>query len=166
MALRFHNTLTRTKEPFAPLVPGQVSMYNCGPTVYDYVHIGNLRAFLFADLLRRYLEYRGYEVRQVMNITDVGHMLNDDDAGEDRMEQGAKREQLTPQQVAEKYTRSFLEDMAKLGVREPLARPKATEYVPQMIAMIQTLLDKGYAYIANQSVYYDVSQFPEYGKLS
>lgn len=164
--IRFYNTLTRQLEDFEPLIPGQVSMYNCGPTVYDFVHIGNLRSFLFADILARYLEYRGYAVRQVMNITDVGHMLNDDEQGQDRMALASEREQAHPLQVAAKYTDHFLEDARRLRIREPLARPKATEYVPQMIAMVQTLLDKGFAYEVNGSVYFDVARFAEYGRLS
>ncbi|MEO7995157.1 MAG: cysteine--tRNA ligase [bacterium] len=164
--LQFQNTLTKRKEPFVPLVPGQVSIYNCGPTVYDYVHIGNLRAFLFADLLACYLEYRGFEVRQVMNITDVGHMVNDADTGEDKLEAAAKTQQVHPLEIARKYTEQFLEDVRRLEVREPLARPRATEYVPQMITTIQTLLDTGHAYIANGSVYYDITTCPDYGKLS
>lgn len=164
--LQFFNTLTRRKEPFTPLVPGVVSIYNCGPTVYDFVHIGNWRTFLFADLLVRYLEYRGFEVRQVMNITDVGHMLNDDEQGTDRMALASEREQLHPLQVAARYTDAFLADAALLDIHEPLARPKATEYVPQMIAMVQSLLDKGFAYEVNNSVYFDVSKFAAYGQLS
>ncbi|MCG3151181.1 MAG: Cysteine--tRNA ligase [bacterium] len=164
--LQFFNTLTRRKEPFTPLVPGVVSIYNCGPTVYDFVHIGNWRTFLFADLLVRYLEYRGFEVRQVMNITDVGHMLNDDEQGTDRMALASEREQLHPLQVAARYTEAFLADAALLDIHEPLARPKATDYVPQMIAMVESLLEKGFAYEVNNSVYFDVSKFAAYGQLS
>lgn len=164
--LQFYNTLTRQKEPFVPRIPGVVSVYNCGPTVYDYVHIGNWRSFMLADLLVRFLEFRGFEVRQVMNITDVGHMLNDDEQGTDRMALASEREQLHPLEVAARYTEAFLADAALLDIHEPLARPKATEYVPQMIAMVQTLIDKGYAYVVNHSVYFDVSKFADYGKLA
>ncbi len=169
MALRFYNTLTRKEEVFRPLKPGVVTMYNCGPTVYDYAHLGNFRTYLFADVLRRYLEWKGFRVRQVMNITDVGHMTVDEVAdarGEDKIEKKAREERKTPKEVADFYTRIFLEDWKKLRMREPEARPRATEYIEQMIGIIKTLIRNGHAYESNGSVYFHVPSFPDYGKLS
>lgn len=169
--LTFHvyNTLTREKVPFAPIEDGRVRMYNCGPTVYGRPHIGNYRSFLFADLLRRWLEYLGYQVDQVMNITDVGHLTDDDTAdagGDDKVEAQARREKRDPKEITEGYTAMFLEDMAALGVREPMARPKATEYIDEMVVMVEKLIERGHAYRVNGNVYFDVKSFPEYGRLS
>jgi cysteinyl-tRNA synthetase len=168
--LKLYNTLTQKKETFKPLEPGKVKMYNCGPTVYDYAHIGNLRAFIFADVLRRYLEYKGYEVRQIMNITDVGHLtedeLNQADSGEDKMLKAAKREKKTPQDIADFYTEKFFEDVEKLNLKKAHFYPKATAHIPQMIKLTQALLDKGLAYEKNGNVFYDVEKFKDYGKLS
>lgn len=164
--LTFHNTLTRQKEPFKPLKKGVVTMYNCGPTVYGNVHIGNLRSFVFADLLRRYLEFKRYEVTQVMNITDVGHMLADADEGEDKMEVAAKKEGRTPEEVAAYYTKAFFRDIDRLNFRRALKYPKATEHVEHMIVMIRKLLENGHAYKVGKNVYFDVSSFENYGQLS
>ncbi len=162
--LRLYNTLTKRKEEFIPL--GKVvKMYNCGPTVYDYAHIGNFRAYIFADLLRRYLEYKKFKVKQVMNITDVGHMTLDDE-GEDKVESSAKKQHKTPKEIANFYENAFFEDIEKLRIRKANEYPKATDNVKEMIDMIQILIDKGYAYAKNGSVYYDISKFPDYGKLS
>ncbi len=166
MALRLFNTLTRKKEEFTPLHEGEVRMYNCGPTVYDFAHIGNFRSYIFADLLKRYLEYRGYKVRQVMNITDVGHLTEDVNEGEDKMELGAKREKLDPWQIAEKYMNAFFEDRDRLNISHAEVYPRATEYVPKMIAMVEKLIENGHAYEVNGCVYYDVTTFPSYGQLS
>ena len=169
MTFRVHNTLTKRLEPFTPREPGLVRMYNCGPTVYGRPHIGNLRSFLFADLLRRWLEHRGYEVRQVMNITDVGHLQGDEEAdatGEDKVEAQARKEARDPFEITRRYTAEFLEDMAALGVREPAARPRASEYIDEMVAMIERLIAKGHAYRVGDNVYFDVASFPDYGKLS
>ncbi len=166
MMLRLHDTLTRATREFQPLRPGHVTMYNCGPTVYSYPHIGNYRYFLFTDLLRRTLEWHGFTVNQVMNITDVGHMLADADTGEDKMDVAAKAAGKTPQEIAVFYTAAFLADMHRLNVREPAHRPKASEHVAEMITIIQTLLDHGHAYQVGGDVYYDVSSFPNYGQLS
>jgi len=141
-------------------------MYNCGPTVYWYAHIGNFRAYIFADVLRRYLEYKDYKVNQVMNITDVGHMTSNADEGEDKMEVAAKKEGKTPKEIAEFYTNAFIEDWKILNLEEPIKRPKASEHIKDMLNTVQILLDKGYAYEANGSVYFEISKFPEYGKLS
>lgn len=164
-----HNTLTREKAPFVPLEEGVVRMYNCGPTVYGRPHIGNYRSFLFADLLRRWFEYLGYEVKQVMNITDVGHLTDDDAAdagGDDKVEQQARRENKDPYEITRGYTDMFLEDMAAFDVREPLARPRATEYIDEMVAMVESLIASGHAYRVGDNVYFDVTSFPEYGRLS
>ncbi|MBW6451325.1 MAG: cysteine--tRNA ligase [DPANN group archaeon] len=170
MAIKFYNTMTRKKEDFKTQKEGIATMYNCGLTVYDYAHVGNLRAYTFADLIRRYLEYRGYTVKQVMNFTDVGHMTEDEvissDLGEDKMEKAAKRENKTVWDIADYYTKEFLADSKKIGLKEPDVRPKPSEHIKEIIEMIKILIDKGYAYNANGSVYYDVSKFKDYGKLS
>ncbi|MGA3020428.1 MAG: cysteine--tRNA ligase [Candidatus Micrarchaeales archaeon] len=164
--LRLFNTLTKKKEAFRPLNDKIVTMYNCGLTVYDYAHIGNIRAYTFADVLRRYLEYKGYSVKQVMNFTDVGHMLEDIDVGEDKMEVAAVREKKDPWAIAEFYIKEFLKDSKMMNFEEPMVRPRATEHIKEIIDLVQRLIDKGYAYIVNGSVYYDVSKFKKYGELS
>jgi len=170
VGLQLYNTLTRNKEEFVPLEKHTVRMYNCGPTVYTFAHIGNFRSFIFADILRRYLEYRGYTVNQVMNITDVGHMTLDDEVhlegGEDKLQHQAALENKDPWQLAEFYTRAFLEDFKALGLREPMKFPKATDHISDMIEMIQGLIEKGCAYVADGEVLFDISKFPSYGKLS
>jgi cysteinyl-tRNA synthetase len=164
--LKLYNTLTKKKELFKPLKKGIVTMYNCGLTVYDYAHIGNLRSFAFEDILRRYLEYKGFKVKQVMNFTDVGHMFEDVDIGEDKMEAAAKRERKDPWSIAEFYIQVFLEDSKKMNFEEPMARPKATDHIQEMIELTQKLIEKGYGYVVNGSVYFDVAKFKDYGKLS
>ena len=164
--LKLHNTLTKKKELFKPLRKGIVTMYNCGLTVYDYAHIGNLRAFTFEDVLRRYLEYKGFKVRQVMNFTDVGHMFEDVDIGEDKVEVAAKKEKKDPWSIAEFYIKVFLEDSKTMNFEEPMVRPKATDHIQEMMELTQKLIKKGYAYVVNGSVYFDVAKFKEYGKLS
>ena len=166
MSLRLYNSLSKTKEEFVPVTEGKVAMYNCGPTVYDYAHIGNFRAYMLADLIRRYMEYRGLEVTQVMNITDVGHLTDDADAGEDKMEVSAKREQKDPWQIAELYSQAFFEDVDKLNIKRAHVYPRATEHIAEMIEIVQTLIDKGLAYVSNDCVYYEVSKFEPYGQLS
>lgn len=169
MALRFYNTLTRRKEVFRPLKRGTVTMYNCGPTVYDYAHIGNFRAYIFADMLRRYLEYRGLRVKQVMNITDVGHMTMDADAdgrGEDKIEMKARKEKKDPWQIARFYEKAFFEDIDRLNIQRAMAYPRATECIEGMIKLIGRLIKKRHAYESAGSVYYDIGSFPAYGKLS
>lgn len=170
MTIHLYNTLTRKKEEFTPIKPGEVKMYHCGPTVYDYQHIGNLYSASFADILRRVFEYFDYKVIQVMNITNVGHLSGDNegdaDTGEDRMEKGARKYGKTVWEVADMYTKQYLEDVKKLNIKEPNARPKATEFVNQMIEMIKELEQKGYTYETSEAVYFDISKFPEYGKLS
>ena len=166
MTLVLFNTLTREKQPFRPLEPGVVRMYNCGPTVYNRQHVGNLRAFLFADVLRRGLEYRGFEVRQVMNITDVGHLTDDADEGEDKLEKRAREEQLDPWQISRENAASFLADLRTLGVQPAMEYPRATDHIPEMVELIDGLLEKGFAYRVGGNVYFDVSRFERYGRLS
>ncbi len=163
MTLRLYNSLSREKEEFVPLVPGQVHMYVCGPTVYDDAHLGHGKTYVNFDTVVRYLRYLGYHVRYVQNITDVGHIL---DSGEDRILKGAAREQMHPMELAETYTRRYFRDMDRLNVLRPDISPRATGHVPEMIDMIQSLLEKGYAYEVNGSIYFSVGRFEEYGKLS
>jgi cysteinyl-tRNA synthetase len=167
--VRLHNSLTRRVETLEPLVPGLVTIYTCGSTVYRYAHIGNLRTYLFGDLLHRTLEYLGYEVRYVKNITDVGHMRNDDDASlpaEDRIEQAAILEGKTPAEIADFYTAAWLEDEALINILPADVMPKATDHIGEMISLTERLLDNGLAYAVDGTIYYDVSAFPDYGKLS
>jgi cysteinyl-tRNA synthetase len=167
MSIRLHNSLTRSLTELAPRVPGRVTMYHCGPTVYSSPHIGNFRSFLFADVLRRFLEDQGLAVTQVMNITDVGHLTLDDiEGGEDKMEAAARKAGLTAWDIAKKYEAEFHVCQQQLGVRLPHHMPRATEFVPQMGAIIDDLLQKGVAYQRNGNVYFEVAKFPGYGKLS
>lgn len=167
MALRLYNTMTKMAEELVPLAPPRVTMYHCGPTVYSYAHVGNFRSFLLGDLLRRVIAQRGFEVTQVMNITDVGHLTEDElDRGEDKLTKTAKAERRTPQQVAEFYTKAFFEDLDALGILRAHHYPKASEHVAQMIEHIRKLEAKGYAYLSGDTVLFDVSRFPRYGTLS
>lgn len=164
--LRLYNTLSRRIEDFEPLEPGKVGMYCCGPTVYNYAHIGNLRTYVFEDILRRTLRLNGYQVRHVMNITDVGHLESDADEGEDKIEKGARREGLDVWALARKYEEAWLQDMARLNIERPEVICRATEHIPEMIELVQKLLDRGYAYLADDAVYYDTSKFSDYAKLA
>ncbi|MGH2522022.1 MAG: cysteine--tRNA ligase [Anaerolineales bacterium] len=164
MTLVIYNTLTRKKEEFVPLVEGRVHLYVCGPTVYDHAHIGHAKTYVAFDVIVRYLRHLGYRVRYVQNITDVGHLL---DTGEDRILRGAARERIEPMEVVERYARSYFEDMDALGVRRPDISPRASAHIPEQIEMIKTLIEHGHAYeTEGGSVYFDVSSFPQYGKLS
>ncbi len=163
MPLMLYNSLTRRKEVFEPITPGRVNMYVCGPTVYDYPHIGHVKSYLSFDIVVRYLRFSGYKVRYVQNITDVGHLL---DSGEDRILRGAEREQVQPMELVEKYTRAYFAAMDALNVLRPDISPHASGHVPEQIDLVQRLLEKGMAYEVNGSVYFDVSRFPGYGKLS
>ena len=169
--LHFYNTSSEKKEEFETLRAGEVRMYNCGPTVYDRQHIGNLAYAVFADVLRRTLEYNDYTVHQVMNFTDFGHLSSDADAGEDKMTIGLKREGLEPtlenmKLLAEKYIETFLEDIRALNIQTNDTQfPRASEYIDAQIALIQTLVEKGYAYEISDGVYFDTAQFPQYGIL-
>ncbi len=163
MSLKIYNVLTRKKEEFVPLTPGKVNMYVCGPTVYDNSHIGHAKTYVSFDVIVRYLRYSGYDVLYVQNITDVGHML---DTGEDRILKKARQLSAGPMQVVETYTRRYFEDMDALGVQRPDISPRASGHVPEQINMVKTLIEKGHAYEVDGSVYFDVSSYPEYGKLS
>ncbi|HVD46946.1 MAG TPA: cysteine--tRNA ligase [Candidatus Limnocylindria bacterium] len=166
-AVRLYNTLTRTKETLTPVGAGVVRIYSCGPTVYRYVHIGNLRTFMLPDLLCRTLEYLGYRTHQVMNITDVGHLVDDTfDRGEDKMLVSARLEKKSPEEIAAFYTQAFREDAARVNIRPAAEYPQASHYIPQMIDLIAKLIDKGHAYEVGGTVYYEIASFPAYGKLS
>jgi|1186.fasta_scaffold00046_2 cysteinyl-tRNA synthetase len=166
--MRLYDSLTRTLQEVDPIEPGHVKMYACGPTVYRYAHLGNLRSFMLYDLIRRALQLEGFEVTEVMNITDVGHMTDESSAeAVDKMQLATEDEALTPDQIAEKYTRAVFEDATALGVWPADRYPKATEHIQEMVDLTATLVDKGHAYVVdNGSVYYDVTSFEGYGKLS
>ena len=157
MTIRFYNTLTRTAEEFRPLKKGQVSMYHCGPTVYDTVHIGNLRAFVFADIIRRVFEYEGYEVRQVMNITDI----------DDKTIHRAQEEKISLQALTSRFADAFFEDILALNILKPKEITKALDHIPEMVSLIEKLIDKGFAYKADDgSVYFSISKSQNYGALA
>src|SRR2546425_2719795 len=163
-----YNSLTRSKDLFRPLNPPRVGIYNCGPTVYKDIHIGNFRTFVMTDLLRRMLEYNGYDVYLVRNITDVGHLQNDtEESGEDKLEHEARTTGHSAYDIATRYTEQYKRDSAAMNILEPHLSPKATEHIPEMLAMTEQLVKKRLAYVTPESnVYYDVSRFSEYGKLS
>jgi len=163
MSLRVHNTLTRKKEEFVPLREGFVGIYVCGPTVYDDAHIGHGKTYVNFDVIVRYLRYKGYRVRYVQNITDVGHLL---DTGEDRIVKGARRERVEPMELVETYTRRYFEDMDRLNIQRPNISPRASGHIPEQIELVKRLLERGYAYEVNGNVYFEVRKWPEYGKLS
>lgn len=163
MALQIYNVLTRQKETFEPLFEGRVNMYVCGPTVQDYSHIGHAKTYISFDVVVRFLRHIGYDVLYVQNITDVGHLL---DSGEDRILKKARQASATPMQIVEKYTRIYFQNMDSLGVIRPDISPRASGHVPEQIQMVERLIELGYAYEVNGSVYFDVSSFDEYGKLS
>ena len=160
--MQLYNSLTHTKEEFVPNEPGKVSMYTCGPTVYHFAHIGNLRTYLMEDILDRYLRYSGYNVTRVMNITDVGHLTSDADTGEDKMLKGAKREHKSVMEIAKFYTDRFFDDCEKLKIRRPEVVQPATGCIPEFIRTIEVLIEKGYAYTAGGNVYFDTSKLKQY----
>ena len=164
--LRIYNTMDRRKENFIPLSDKKVTMYSCGPTVYNYAHIGNLRTYIFMDIFRRTLRYDGYKLKGVMNITDVGHLMSDGDDGEDKMEKASREQKKSPYEIAEYYTKIFFDDLAKLNIGRPEIIAKATDHIADMIKYVQALLDKGYAYEIDDGIYFDIGKFPKYGKLS
>ncbi|MCX6763879.1 MAG: cysteine--tRNA ligase [Candidatus Moranbacteria bacterium] len=168
--MKIYNTLSKQKEGFRPLNAGKVSMYICGPTVYDRIHIGNLRAYLIPDVLRKFLEYSSFEVRQIKNITDVGHLMEDNvaqgDTGEDKIEKKALAEKKTPAEIAGFYENYFHETEKALNILPAHFFPRATAHIPQMLKIIQILIDKGFAYEKNGNVFFDVTKFADYGKLS
>ena len=166
MGLELHNSLTRKKEEFVPLNEGRVGMYVCGPTVYGHAHLGHAKSYVSFDILVRYLRYLDYKVTYVQNITDVGHLTDDADEGEDKIGQAAKEQHIHPMALAEEYTRSFFEDMDKLNCVRPDISPRASGHIIEQIELVRTLLEKGYAYEVGGSVYFEVSKFAEYGKLS
>ncbi len=161
-----YNTLHRRKEVFKPLHKGQVGLYTCGPTVYNYAHIGNLRTYIFEDILRRTLEYDGRRVRQVMNITDVGHLTSDADAGEDKLESVARKGKKSVWDIAKFYTEAFSADIKRLNIKKPNILSPATKNIREQIVLIQRLFKKGYAYETAQAIYFDVSKFKNYTELS
>ena len=160
--MKLYNSATHTEDEFIPVEPGKVTMYTCGPTVYHFAHIGNLRSYIAEDILDRYLRWSGYDVKRVMNITDVGHLTSDADSGEDKMLKGAKREHKTVLEIAKFYTDAFFADCEKLNIRIPETVVPATSCIPEFIEMISVLLDKGYAYISGGNVYFDTSKLEEY----
>lgn len=164
--MKLYNSMSRSLEDFEPILPGKVSMYTCGPTVYNYAHIGNLRTYIHEDILVKTLAYIGYEVNRVMNITDVGHLESDADEGEDKMLKGALRENKTVWEVAAYYTEAFFEDCKQLKIQKPSVVAKATDYIQDYIKFIKGLEAKGYTYFANGNVYFDISKFEGYTKLS
>ena len=160
--MQLYNSLTHEKEEFVPVEAGKVSMYTCGPTVYHFAHIGNLRTYIMEDVLEKYLRYSGYDVKRVMNITDVGHLTSDADTGEDKMLKGAKREHKTVMQIAKFYTDAFFKDCKKLNIKTPDVVEPATNCIDEFIKMISELIEKGYAYIAGGNVYFDTSKLEKY----
>jgi len=168
MSVFLYNTLTGKKEEFKPLKTGEATVYTCGPTVYNYAHIGNLRAYVFADVLRRTLEYAGYKVKQVMNITDVGHLTSDADDGDDKMIKALKREGKpftfeAMQEIARKYETAFKEDLRALNIEIPRDVPRASEHITEDIELARILLEKDVAYRTSDGIYFDISKYPEYG---
>lgn len=164
--LKIYNNLTKKKEKLKPINPGKIGMYVCGPTVYDHCHLGHARGYVAMDVLRRYLEYCGYEVRHIMNYTDVGHLTDNDEQGEDKIEKKAKAEKVDPMTLAESYIKSCEDDFQSLNIKPAHFNPRPTKYITQIIKFVSELIKKDYAYEANGSVYFSVDKFPDYGKLS
>ena len=166
MTVKLYNTLTKQKSNFVPLNGNEVRIYSCGPTVYSYAHIGNFRTYIFMDNLRRMLEYNGYTLKHVMNITDVGHLESDSDEGEDKMEKAAKKENKSPYEIAEFYTKAFFKDMEKLHIERPEIIAKATEHIPDMLEFAKEIVKNGYGYETSTAIYFDVSKLDKYPVLS
>lgn len=164
--LKLYNTLTRKKEDFKPIHKGKVGMYVCGPTVYWYQHIGNLRTYIFSDILKRVLNYNGFKVKHIMNVTDVGHLTSDADEGEDKIEKAAKKEGKKAQEIANHYLKIFKKDFKKLNISEPNIWCKATEHIKEQIELIKKLEKKNYTYKTSDGIYFDTSKFKNYGKLA
>ena len=164
--LKLYNSRTKETEKFKPLKGNKVKMYSCGPTVYDYVHVGNLRAFVFEDILYRALKYNGYDVQYVMNITDVGHLTDDADQGDDKMEESAKKEGKSAKEIAEHYTKAFKRDIRNLNVQEPNTWAVATEHIQEQIKLVKKLKEKGYTYETSDGVYFDTTKLNDYGKMA
>jgi cysteinyl-tRNA synthetase len=169
MALKLYNTLKKRKEVFKSKKKGEVRIYSCGPTVYTYAHIGNFRSYIFSDLLSRYLEWKGFKVRHIMNITDVGHMTGDEELsekGEDKIEKAAREQKKKPEEIARFFEKAFFEDAKLLNLRKAEKYPRASEHVKEMIGIVGKLVKKGYAYNIQGNVYFDINKFSDYGKLS
>lgn len=164
--LQLYNSMGRALQPFVPIKSGQAGMYTCGPTVYNYAHIGNLRTYIFEDVLRRVLKYFGYEVEHVMNVTDVGHLTDDADQGEDKIIKSARESGRSVWEIAEMYTKAFFRDTERLNILYPDVVCKATDHIEDMIALIKRLEEKGYTYQAGGNVYFSIDKFPDYGKLA
>lgn len=164
--IKIYNTLTRKKEEFKPIEEGKIGLYSCGPTVYNFAHIGNLRAYLFVDVLKRALLYNGYEVKHVMNVTDVGHLTGDRDMGEDKLEKGAEKEGRSAWEIADFYTKAFMKNLKDLNIIEPDIISKVTDNIPEQIELIKILEQKGYTYKINDGIYFDTSKVENYNKLS
>ena len=166
MSLQFHNQLTRTVDIFTPQVPGKVSLYTCGPTVYNYLHVGNWTAYIYWDTLVRTLEANELKVERVMNITDVGHLVSDADDGEDKLEKGAKREGKTAWEVAAFYTEDFLAGMKRLNLIAPTHITKATNFIEEQLALVRVLKNKGVTYQIDDGIYFDTAKFPTYADFA
>ena len=166
MKVQIYNTLTHSKEEFKPINKEEIRIYSCGPTVYSYAHIGNFRTYVFVDSLRRVFKYNGYNLKHVMNITDVGHLTSDADTGEDKMEKAAKKEGKNPYEIAEFYTKAFMEDMIKLNIDMPNIISKATDNIDEMLEMVKKIIENGYAYETSKGIYFDVSKLDKYPVLS
>ena len=166
MTLRLFDTYTRSVRDFEPLQADHVGLYACGPTVYDYAHIGNLRTYIFEDVLRRVLEFNGYTVKHVVNITDVGHLVSDADTGEDKMEVGSQRTGKTAWELAEMYTQAFKDDLNRLNILPPTIWCRATDHIAEQIEDIRTLEQNGFAYRTADGIYFDTAKLPDYGHLA
>lgn len=166
--LKLYNTLTKKKEEFIPIdnIKKEVKIYSCGPTVYNYAHIGNMRAYIFMDTLRKVLKYNGYTVNHVMNITDVGHLTSDADEGEDKMEKSAKEQNMSVYEIADKYTKLFMNDIHSLNIEDPEYISKATDHIKDMEEYVKEIIENGYAYETSKGIYFDTSKLPSYGELS
>lgn len=164
--MEIYNTLNKRKEEFKPINEDEVRMYSCGPTVYNYAHIGNLRTYIFMDILSKTLRKNGYKLKHVMNITDVGHLVSDEDDGEDKMQKASERENKSPYEIADFYSKVFFEDLKKLNIRTPDIIAKATEHIPEMIEYVKRIEENGYAYETSGGLYFDISKLPTYGILS
>lgn len=164
--MKLYNTLTREKEEFKSITPGKATIYSCGPTVYNFAHIGNMRTYIFMDQLRRTLKWNGYELLHVMNITDVGHLVSDANDGEDKMAKSAREQQKSPYEIAKFYTDVFMSDLEKLAISKPEVIPRATDNIAEMIDFVTDLCQKGYGYETSDGIYFDISKFASYGRLS
>jgi len=166
MTLKLYNTLTRKKQEFKSIEKDKVGLYSCGPTVYWYQHIGNLRSYIFSDILKRVLKYNNYKVKHVMNVTDVGHLTSDADTGEDKIEKAAKKEKKKASEIADFYLKIFKQDLKKLNIKEPDVWPKATKHIKEQIELVRKLEEKGYTYKTSDGIYFDTSKVDDYGKLA